>query len=185
MNMVQVGFEPKIVFICPICNREVELIYRKDGWVADHANCLNFTVVKRLPVEDFCEQTPLVFVILESDYSIIEAIGKLREILEEEKDSVKKQRLEMGIKRMESMMGFSNKLQNPVELIKSSVFGLKIIVGRGLSAYVWKGKEKFFGIVLSEGDSIKSEDGIMITSDEEEAKKFIFHWLHYWEKINF
>ncbi|MCS7098604.1 MAG: hypothetical protein NZ922_06470 [Candidatus Methanomethyliaceae archaeon] len=183
--MVQAGFEPKIVFICPLCSKEVEIIYGKEGWIAEHANCLNFAVIRKLPIENLYEELPLVFVILESDYSIIEAIEKLREILNEERNSTKRQRLEVGIKRMESRLGSANRLSISTELLKGGVFGLKVVVGRGINAYVWKAKEKFFGIVTSKNHFIGREDGIVVTSNEEEINKFITYWLHYWEKINF
>ncbi|MCX8170059.1 MAG: hypothetical protein N3D72_03100 [Candidatus Methanomethyliaceae archaeon] len=183
--MVQAGFEPKIVFICPLCSREVEIVYGKEGWIADHANCLNFAVIREVPIENLSEELPLVFIILESDYSIIEAIGKLRELLNEERDSIKRQKLETGIKRMESRLGSANKLSVSTELLRRRVFGLKIVVGKGLNAYIWKAKEKFFGIVTLENHFIGREDGIVVTSNEEEINKFITYWLYYWEKINF
>lgn len=183
--MVQAGFEPKIVFICPLCSKEVEIIYGKEGWIADHTNCLNFTIVRELPIKNLYEELPLVFVILESDYSIIEAIGKLRGLLNEEKDSIKRQKLEAGIKRMESRLSSASKINVSAEFLKGGVFGLKIVVGKGLSAYIWKAKEKFFGIVTSESHFIGREDGIIVTSNDEEINKFINYWLHYWEKINF
>ncbi len=182
--MVQVGFEPKIVFICPLCNKEVELIYEKGrgGWISEHASCLNFTVLRSLPISQPTISGPLVFMTLESDFSVMEAVEKLREVLREEVDAFKRQKLEAGVKRLESRLGFAEKnLQSILEAIRSGTFGLKILSGKDTWAGVWRVGEKYFGIALSGNRLLRREEAILATSSQEELQKFVEYWLHYWE----
>ncbi|MCX8182127.1 MAG: hypothetical protein N3D12_03300 [Candidatus Methanomethyliaceae archaeon] len=183
-ELVQVGFEPKIVFICPLCSKEVEVIYERGrgGWTSEHANCLNFTVLRTLPINQPATYGPLVFIALESDFSVMEAVEKLREILNEEVDTFKRQKLEAGIKRLESRRGFAEKnLQRILEAIRSGAFGLKILSGKDTWAGVWRAGEKFFGIALSGNRILKREEAILATSSQEELQRFVEYWLHYWE----
>ncbi|MGQ9759170.1 MAG: hypothetical protein ACUVQ5_01150 [Candidatus Methanomethylicaceae archaeon] len=182
--MVQIGFEPKIVFICPLCNKEVEVIYERSrgSWTADHAGCLNFTVIRTLPINQSMSSRPLVFITLESDFSVMEAVEKLREVLSEDGDVAKRLKLEAGIKRLESRLGFTEKnLQRLIETIRSGAYGLKILAGRETWAGVWRAEEKYFGIALSGNRLLRREEAILATSNQEELIKFVKYWLHYWE----
>lgn len=183
-GLVQVGFEPKIVFICPLCSKEVEVVYErgKGGWTSEHANCLNFTVLRNLPISSPAPQGPLVFITLDSDFSVMEAVEKLREVLGEEAETLKRQKLEAGIKRLESRRGFADKnLQRILEAIRSGAFGLKITSGKDTWAVVWRSGEKFFGTALSGNRVLRREEAILATGNMEELQKFVEYWLHYWE----
>jgi len=183
-KLVQVGFEPKIVFICPLCNKEVEVLYErgKQGWTSEHTNCLNFTVIRTLPMSWPTICGPFVFIALESDFSIMEAVEKLREVLNEEVEPFKKLKLETGIKRLESRRGFAEKnLPRVLETVRSGAFGLKILSGREIWATAWRSGEKFFGVALSGNRPLKKEEAILATRNQEELQTFVEYWLHYWE----
>ncbi len=179
---MQIGFEPKIVFLCPMCHKDVEMVYsRSEGWSADHGGCLNFSVIRKTPtIGDKEFRTPLVFINLESDFAIREAIDGLGALVSEEGDSSKRTKIEAGIRRLESKIGFAEKkVQELLEAIKGGTYGLRIVSGRSVGALVWRGEEKFFGI--SYGNAQNEEWGMMITSQEDEARDFILKWIHYWD----
>ncbi|MBC7127145.1 MAG: hypothetical protein ABC585_01805 [Candidatus Methanosuratincola petrocarbonis] len=179
---MQIGFEPKIVFLCPLCHKDVEMIYsRTEGWIADHGGCLNFSVMRKPPTIGENEfRTPLVFIDLESDFAIREAVEGLRSLVSEEEDLSKRSKIEAGIKRLESKIGFAEKrIPELLDVIKGGTFGLRIVSGRSAGALVWRGVEKFVGI--SYGNVQNEEEGLMLTSQEEETKGFILKWIHYWD----
>ena len=183
--MVQVGFEPKIAFICPLCNKEVELVYDrfKGEWASNHANCLSFTVVRRMPKWPDPAEGPLVFIGLESDFSVRETVEGLRTLVREESEQSKQRKLEAGVKRLESKLGSAEKnLQHLMDVLKSGAFGLKVFSGKGISALLWKSGERYFGIVKNEGLPLKQQDAILATDNVEEAQRFAGYWLHYWEQ---
>lgn len=179
---MQTGFEPKIVFLCPLCHKDVEMVYsRSEGWAADHGGCLNFSVIRKPPTIGEREfKTPLVFIDLESDFAIREAIDGLRSLAAEEADSSKRSKIEAGIRRLESKIGFAEKrIPQLLEAIRSGTYGIRIVSGRSVGALVWRGEEKFIGI--SYGQAQNEEGGLILTSQEEETKSFILKWLHYWD----
>ncbi|MBC7120368.1 MAG: hypothetical protein H5T33_02125 [Candidatus Methanosuratus sp.] len=179
---MQIGFEPKIVFLCPLCQREVEMVYsRSEGWTADHGGCLNFSVIRKAPTISGKEfRTPLVFIDLESDFAVKEAIEGLRPLTSEQGDPSKRGKIEVGIRRLESKIGFAEKKAGELfETIKGGTYGLRIISGRSTGVLVWRGTEKFIGI--SYGDTQDEEDSLLFTSDGAEAKGFILKWIHYWD----
>lgn len=183
--MVQVGFEPKLTFLCPLCHREVEVVHErgKDDWVSEHSGCLNFYVTRTLPRLGGAEMAgPLVFIGVESDFSIKEAVEGLRALSREESDQSKRQKLDVGGKRLESKIGFGEKnLPTIMDALRSGAFGLKIISGRGVSALLWRSGERYLG-VAEEANREKGSDAIVATSNLEEAQKFALHWLLYWEQ---
>jgi hypothetical protein len=186
--MVHVGFEPKLVFLCPICSKEVEIIYDrgKSEWSSDHAGCVNFSIVRNLPrLGDVDPDGPLVFVNLESDFSIKEAAEGLRSLMKEEGDQGKKLKLEAGVKRLESKLGSSDKLlKQSIGILKSGAFGLKALSGRGVSSLVWKVGERYVGVSVGEG--IEGTPMKYLVSDSaEEGGRFLSAWVYYWEQGRF
>lgn len=183
--MVHVGFEPKLVFLCPICNKEVEIIYDrgKYEWCSDHAGCVNFSVIRTFPrFGDLNPDGPLVFVNLESDFSIKEAVEGLRTLIKEEEDQGKKSKLEVGVRRLESKLGSSERLvKRSVGVLKSGAFGLKAVSGRGISALVWKSGEKYLGVAMGEGAD-QSVRAYLASDSAEEGERFLSLWIHYWEQ---
>lgn len=184
--MVQAGFEPKMIFICPLCSKEVEVVYdRGNGsWISDHAGCLNFSIIHNVPMSaEIGEEGPLVFLALESNFSIKEAIEGLRTLSKEEVDKVKRQKLEAGIKRLESRLGFSEKnLPHVMGALKAGAFGIKVISGREIFAVVWKTNERYFGIAETKDHPLKGANAVLATSSIDEALRFVSNWLHYWEQ---
>jgi hypothetical protein len=184
--LVQVGFEPKLVFICPLCNKEVEIIYErgKGSWISDHAGCLNFSVIRSVPMaKEVGREGPLVFIALESDFSIKEAIEGLRALSREEGDQSKRQKLETGVKRLESRLGFAEKnLPHTMDALKSGAFGLKVISGREIFAIAWKSGERYLGMAEARERSLKEADAVLATNSLEEAQRFVSYWLLYWEQ---
>jgi hypothetical protein len=184
--LVQVGFEPKLAFICPLCNKEVEILYErgKGSWISDHAGCLNFSVIRNVPMAmEVGREGPLVFIALESDFSVKEAIEGLRALSKEEGEQSKRQKLETGIKRLESRLGFAEKnLSRTMEALKSGAFGLKVISGREICAVAWKSGERYFGVAETEDRPLKEAEAVLATNSPEEAQRFVLHWLHYWEQ---
>jgi hypothetical protein len=183
--LVQVGFEPKLAFICPLCNKEVELVFdrSKGEWVSDHAGCLNFSVIRRMPRWPDPAEGPLVFAGLESNFSVRETVEGLRALVKEESDQSKRQKLETGVRRLESKLGSAEKnLPHLMDVLKSGAFGLKVVSGKGISALVWKSGERYFGVAESEGFPLKQHDAILAADGVEEAEKFISYWLRYWEQ---
>jgi len=187
--VAQIGFEPKLAFLCPLCNREVEIVYEraKDDWVSEHSGCVNFSVIRSLPqLAGIQMPGPLVFIVLESDFSVKEAAEGLRALSREEKDTTKKQKLEAGAKRIESKLGTSEKnLSRLVDTLKSGAFGLKIVSGREVSSLVWRSGQRFFGVAdgghpSQIGGGGVAYDALVATDSAEEAKQFILHWLNYW-----
>jgi hypothetical protein len=183
-----VGFEPKLTFLCPLCNKEVEIIYDrgKSEWSSDHVGCVNFSVIRVLPrFGDLDPDGPVVFVNLESDFSIKEAVEGLRALIKEEGDQCKRSKLEAGVRRMESKLGSSEKLvKRSVGILKSGAFGLKAVSGRGVSALVWKDRERYLGFAL--GDAAEQSAVAYLASDSaEEGERFLSLWLHYWEQGRF
>lgn len=182
--MVHVGFEPKLVFLCPLCSKEAEIIHDrgKREWSSDHAGCVNFSVIRTLPrFGDLDPNGPAVFVNLESDFSIKEAAEGLRSLMKEEGDQGKKSKLEAGVRRLESKLGSSEKLlKRSVSVLKSGAFGLKVVSGRGTSALVWKDGERYIGVALGEGAG-RSAKAYLATDSVEEGVRFLSIWLHYWE----
>ncbi len=179
---MQIGFEPKIVFLCPLCHKDVEIVYsRSEGWTSDHGGCLNFSVIRKTPTFGDKEfRAPLVFIDLESDFAVKEAIDELRLLASEEVDSSKRSKIEAGIRRLESKIGFAEKkTQELLGVIRGGTYGLRIVSGRSSGALVWRGEEKFIG--MSYGIAQNEEAGVMFTSQEEEAKSFILKWIHYWD----
>ncbi|MEJ5293414.1 MAG: hypothetical protein WHS82_07455 [Candidatus Methanosuratincola sp.] len=179
---MQTGFEPKIVFLCPLCHRDVEMVHsRSEGWTTDHGGCLNFSVIRKPPTVDGKEfRTPLVFIDVESDFAIKEGIEGLRTLAAEEVELSKRSKIEAGIRRLESKIGFAEKkIPELLEAIRGGTFGLRIVSGRSIGALVWRGEEKYIGI--SYGDVRNGEGGLMFTSHEEEAKGFVLDWIHYWD----
>lgn len=183
--MVQVGFEPKLVFICPLCSKEVEIVYERgnESWISNHAGCLNFSIIRSVPMAtEVGREGPLVFLALESDFSIKEAIEGLRALSKEE-DQSKRQKLESGIRRLESRLGFAQKnLPHTMDALKSGAFGLKVISGREIFAVAWKSGERYFGIAETEDRPLKEADAVLATNSLEEALRFVSYWLHYWEQ---
>ncbi len=183
--MVQIGFEPKIAFLCPLCSKEVEMVYERgrDLWVSEHSGCLNFTVIRDLP--RFAGRGmggPLVFIVLESDFSIKETIEDLRRLGRDEPDQAKRQKLEAGIKRLESRLGFSERsFQGVIDAFRSGAFGVRVVSGRDIYAVLWKLGPKFMGTANID-DPAKYPEAVIATADVEEASKFIDYWLHYWEE---
>ncbi|MEM2125975.1 MAG: hypothetical protein QXQ53_06225 [Candidatus Methanosuratincola sp.] len=179
---MQTGFEPKIVFLCPLCHKDVEIVYRRsEGWTADHGGCLNFSVIRKPPtIGDKEFRTPLVFIDLEADFAVREAIDGLRSLAAEETDLSKRSKIDAGIKRLESKIGFAEKkVSELLEAIKGGSFGLRIVSGRSVGALVWRAEEKFVGI--SYGNVQNVEEGLMFTSQEDEARGFVLKWIRYWD----
>ena len=155
----------------------------KDDWVSEHSGCLNFYVTRSLPVLSGIEMAgPLVFIGVESDFSIKEAVEGLRTLSREEMDQSKRLKLEGGVKRLESKLGFGEKNMAAItDALRSGAFGVKIISGRGISALLWKSGEKYMGMAEEtrhEGGS----DALVVTKSLEEAKEFALYWLLYWER---
>lgn len=183
--MVHVGFEPKLVFLCPVCSREAEIIYErgKHEWSSDHAGCVNFSVIRTLPkFGDLDPDGPAVFVNVESDFSIKEAAEGLRALMKEEADLGKRSKLESGVRKLESKLGSSEKLlARSVSILKSGAFGLKAVSGNRVSAIAWKDGERYFGLASGERAG-QSTMAYLATESVEEGKRFLSHWLHYWEQ---
>ena len=182
--MVQIGFEPKIAFICPLCSREVGIVYEKGkDWASEHGNCINFSVIRSVPKfmgRDV--EAPLIFINLESDFSIKDAIEGLRRLAKEEVEQEKRQKLESGIKRLESRLGYAEKnLSHIIDTIKSGAFGLKVVAGRDVYALSWKSGERYFGCADSKDMSLRDNAFMVVTSSIEEMQRFAIYWLHYWE----
>lgn len=179
---MQIGFEPKIVFLCPLCNKEVEMVHDKsEGWVSDHGGCVSFSVVRNPPA--FGERkirAPLVFIDLESDFSVKEAIEGLRALISDERDPSKRHKIEAGIRRLESKIGFADrKLESLMDAIKGGSYGLRIVSGRSVGALVWKADERFAGIAFG-GGAEECEEGLLFSTSIEEVKSFILRWINYW-----
>jgi hypothetical protein len=183
--LVHVGFEPKLVFLCPLCSKEVEIIYGKGKreWSSDHVGCVNFSVIRTLPqFGRFDPDGPVVFVNLESDFSIKEAAEGLRILMKEEGDQGKNAKLEAGVRRLESKLGSSEKLvKRSVSILKSGAFGIKAVSGRGVSALVWKDGERYLGFAMGELAE-RSAMACLASDSAEEGERFFSHWIHYWEQ---
>lgn len=182
--LVLIGFEPKIAFICPLCSKEVDMVYEKGkDWTSEHSNCLNFSVIRNVPkVMGKDLDAPLIFINLESDFSIKDAIEGLRRISREDVEQVKKQKLESGLKRLESRLGFSEKnLDHIMDALKSGAFGIRVVSGRDVYALLWKSGERYFGIADSKDSSLRDNSSFAATSSLDEAQKYACYWLHYWE----
>jgi len=182
-----IGFEPKIAFICPFCSKEVEMIYEKGkDWTSEHGNCLNFSVIRSVPkVMDRDLEAPLIFINLECDFSIKEAIEGLRRISKDDIEQAKRQKLETGSMRLESKLGFSEKnLGHVMNALKAGAFGLKIVSGRDVYALLWKTGDRYFGVANSKNALLKDNSFVTATGSIEEAQKFACYWLHYWENAS-
>jgi len=107
----------------------------------------------------------------------------LRALVKEESDQSKRQKLETGVRRLESKLGSAEKnLPHLMDVLKSGAFGLKVVSGKGISALVWKSGERYFGVAESEGFPLKQHDAVLAADGVEEAEKFISYWLRYWEQ---
>jgi len=183
--LVQAGFEPKLVFICPLCNREAEIIYDRGRceWSSEHGGCVNFSVIRALPRFGEMEPCgPVVFLHLESDFSIKEAAEGLRAVMKEEGDQGKKAKLEAGVRRLESKLGTSEKLvKRSISVLKSGAFGVKVVSGRGVSALVWKDGERYLGVASGSGAG-GSAMSYLASESAEEGERFISSWIRYWEQ---
>jgi hypothetical protein len=184
--LVQIGFEPKIAFICPLCSKEVGIVYEKGkDWASDHGNCINFSVIRAVPkfmARDI--ETPLIFINLESDFSIKETIEGLRRLTKDEPEQDKRQKLEAGMKRLESRLGYAEKnLSHIMDAMKSGAFGLKVVAGRDVYALGWRSGERYFGWADSKDMVLKDNTFMVVTSTVEEVQKFACYWLHYWESL--
>lgn len=183
--MVHVGFEPKLVFLCPLCSKEVEIIHDrgKGEWSSDHGGCVNFSVLRTLPrFGDLTPDGPQVFVNIESDFSIKEAAEGLRTLMAEEADQRKKAKLEAGVKRLESKLGSSERLlKHALGVLKSGAFGLKAVSGRGVSALVWREGDRYLGVAKGEGVE-RYPLAYLASWDADEAVRFLSVWIHYWEQ---
>lgn len=182
--LVGIGFEPKIAFLCPFCHKEVEVLYEKgkDSWTSEHSNCLNFTVVRDTPKilgRDF--PAPLVFIKMESDFSIKEAVEGLRNLLKEEGEGQKRQKIEGGIRRLESRIGFVKKnLSFFMDALRSGSFGLKIVSGKDIQALLWKSGERYIGIAeTASADEVSKS--LLASGSIEEAERFAISWLSHWD----
>jgi len=183
--LVQTGFEPKLVFLCPLCSREAEIIYDRGRceWSSEHGGCVNFSVMRTLPrLGDLEPCGPVVFLNLESDFSIKEAVEGLRAVVRDESDQGKKSKLEVGIRRLESKLGTSEKLvKSGVAVLKAGAFGIKVVSGRGVSALVWKDGERYLG--AASGQGVGRSAGAYLASDSpDEAERFLSFWSRYWEQ---
>jgi hypothetical protein len=180
---VQVGFEPKLTFLCPLCNKEVEIVYERinDEWVSEHAGCLNFTVVRALPkIGDVDLGGPLVFSGLESDFSIKEAVEGLRLLAKDEADQLKRQKLESGIKKIESKLGSAERnIASLADVLKSGAFGLKVVAGCEVYALVWKSGDRYYGQAVKTDPSMRGR-AILATDSLDETLRYVSYWLHYW-----
>ncbi|MDD1776324.1 MAG: hypothetical protein LUP94_03115 [Candidatus Methanomethylicus sp.] len=182
--MVQIGFEPKIAFLCPLCNKEVGLVYEKGkDWNSEHGNCVNFSVIRSMPkFMGHHVDSPLIYINLESDFSIKETIEGLRNLAKEELEQEKKQKLESGIKRLESRLGYAEKnMTHIMDVAKSGAFGLKVVSGRGVYAMAWRSGERYWGLAESKEQLPKEATFMTATGSIEEFNKFVLYWLHYWE----
>jgi hypothetical protein len=183
--LVQAGFEPKLVFLCPLCNKEAEIIYDRSRceWSTEHGGCVNFSVIRTLPRFGEMETCgPLVFLNLESDFSIKEASEGLRAVMNEEGDQGKKSKLEAGVRRLESKLGTSEKLvKRSVSILKSGAFGIKVVSGIGVSALVWKDGDRYIG-VASGPRAGQSAMAYLASDSAEEGERFISFWNRYWEQ---
>jgi hypothetical protein len=183
--LVQAGFEPKLVFICPLCNKEAEIVYdrSRSEWDSEHGGCVNFSVIRTLPRFGEMEPSgPVVFLNLESDFSIKEAAEGLRAIMKEEGDMGKKAKLETGVKRLESKLGTSEKLiKRSIGILKSGAFGIKVVSGRGVSALVWKDGEKFLGVASGPGAG-RLALAYLASDTSDEGERFMSFWNRYWEQ---
>jgi hypothetical protein len=179
--LVQVGFEPKLTFLCPLCNKEVEIVYERanNEWVSEHAGCLNFTVVRTLPrIGNDDLAGSLVFLGLESDFSIKEAVEGLRLIAKDEPDQQKRQKIDSGIKKIESKIGSAEKNVMPLaDILKAGAFGLKVVAGREVYALVWKYGERYYGQAMNA--DIKGRT-MLATDSLDEALRYVSYWLGYW-----
>jgi hypothetical protein len=183
--LVQAGFEPKLVFLCPLCSKEVEIIFDRNrcDWSSEHGGCVNFSVIRALPRFGDAEPCgPVVFLNFESDFSIREAAEGLRAVMKEEGDQGKKSKLEAGIKRLESKLGTSeNLVERSVGILRSGAFGIKVISGRGISALVWKDGERYIGLASGPGAG-RSPMAYLATDSAEEGVRFMSFWSRYWEQ---
>jgi len=184
---VQVGFEPKIAFLCPVCHKDVEMVYErsKGSWESDHGSCLNFSFVRSLPaIGGRATDGPVVFIGIESDFSIKDAVEELRRLCDGEVEQPKRQKIEAGIRRLETRPGFAERaLPSAMDALKSGAFGIRVVSGRGIYATVWKAGERYYG--AAEGAAQSDANGIIATSSHDEAQKFIAYWMHYWDSHHF
>lgn len=181
--MVQIGFEPKVAFLCPACNKEVEMVYErgKGEWGSDHGNCLNFSFVRDLPrINGRACEGPVVFISMESDFSIRETVEGLRRLCADESDLNKRQKLETGIRRLETRPGFAERsMAAAMDSMKSGAFGIRVVSGRGIYATVWKSGERYFGAACGDGQA--DPNSIVATSSVDEAQRFVAYWMRYWD----
>jgi len=185
--VVQIGFEPKIAFLCPKCHKDVEMVYErsKGAWASDHGNCLNFSLVRALPlIGGRASEGPVIFISIESDFSIKDTIEELRRLCDGETEQSKRQKIEAGMKRLETRPGFAEKaLPSAMDALKSGAFGIRVVSGRGIYATVWKAGERYFG--AADGADQASPNCIVATSALDEAQKFVTYWIHYWDAHHF
>jgi len=185
--LVGIGFEPKIAFLCPLCHKEVEILYEKgkDAWTSEHSNCLNFTVVRDTPeILGRHFAAPLVFIKMESDFSIKEAVEGLRNILKEEGEGQKRLKIEMGIRRLESRLGFVKKnLTFFMDALRSGSFGLKVISGKDVQALLWKSGDRYIGVAEPTPVDEVSTKALLASGAIEEAERFAISWLSHWDSL--
>ncbi len=181
--MVQIGFEPKVAFLCPACNKEVEMVYEraKAEWGSDHGNCLNFTFLRELPQFGgrACEG-PVVFISMESDFSIKETVEGLRKLCRDEGEQSKRLKLESGMRRLETRPGFADRsMPAAMDALKSGAFGIRVVSGHGIYATIWKSGERYFGAANKDGQA--DANSVVATSSIDEAQRFVAYWMHYWD----
>jgi len=183
MMSVQIGFEPKVAFLCPKCHKDVEMVYErpKGTWMSDHGNCLNFSLVRELPaIGGRASEGPVVFISIESDFSIKDAVEELRRLCDGEGEQSKRQKIEAGIRRLETRTGFAEKaLPAAMDALKSGAFGLRVVSGRNIYAMVWKSGERYYG--AADGAGQADAGSVIATSSLDEAQKFVTYWMHYWD----
>jgi hypothetical protein len=172
-----------MAFICPLCNKEAEIIYDRGrcDWSSEHGGCVNFSVIRSLPRIGEAEHCgPMVFINLESDYSVKEAVEGLRAVMKEEPEQAKRAKLETGVRRLESKLGTSgNLVERSMSALKSGAFGIKVVSGRGVSALVWKDGERYVGVATGAGKSVAA---YLASDSGDEAERFISFWNRYWEQ---
>jgi len=191
-------FEQIITTVCPYCLKEVTIKGMKLGPIGalqwyevprHNKECpLDFVVQRHRP-ERFPEVIsvgyPLIFIVLQSKASIFEGIKSFKSMFLKAQSEEEKKAYSNAIDSLQKILtlDLDEVLKKALEAVDKGFFGLRLQLGYGTFAYIWKWGKRYFGFAYYTDDDYILGERFLASDNFSETSSFAFNLFHYYDNL--